>query len=124
MVIGSGQACPMSGGRPRKTDMREAMNAIYYLLRTGCPWRYLPRDRFPARSTVCNLFRKFQREGTWEAIWAALYPLLRESEGREVSPTAGVIDSQTLQSAEKGDVTPRNQPPTDPTPWDMTQARR
>ena len=53
------------GGRPRKTDMREAMNAIFYLLRTGSPWRYLPRDGFPPRSTVYNIFRKFQAEGTW-----------------------------------------------------------
>lgn len=52
------------GGRPRKTDMRAAMNAIFYLLRTGCPWRYLPSDGFPPRSTVCNIFRTFQREGT------------------------------------------------------------
>jgi len=51
------------GGRPRKTDMRQAMNAILYLLRTGCPWRYLPRDEFPPRSTVYNIFRRFQREG-------------------------------------------------------------
>jgi transposase len=61
------------GGRPRKTDMRAAMNAILYLLRTGCPWRYLPRDGFPPRSTVYNIFRKLQREGTWEAIWAELH---------------------------------------------------
>jgi transposase len=112
------------GGRLRKTDMREAMNAIFYLLRTGCPWCYLPRDGFPARSAVDNIFRKFQREGTWEAIWEALYQLLHESEGREASPKAGVIESQTLKSAEKGVVKPRNQPPTHPTPWDMTQARR
>src|SRR5438445_3190079 len=58
------------GGRPRKTDMRAAMNAMLYLLRTGCPG-YLPRDGFPPRSTVYNIFRKFQREGTWEAIWAS-----------------------------------------------------
>jgi transposase len=108
----------------RKTDMREAMNAIFTLLRTGCPWRTLPRDEFPARSTVYNIFRKFQREGSWEAIWLALYPLLREREGREASPTAGVIDSQTLKSAEKGGAKRKNQPPTHPTPWDMTQARR
>src|SRR5271168_960274 len=57
------------GGRPRKTDMRAAMNAIFYLLRTGCPWRYLPRDEFPPRSTVYNIFRKFQKDGVWEAIW-------------------------------------------------------
>jgi transposase len=49
------------GGRPRKTDMRAAMNAIFYLLRTGCPWRYLPRDEFPPRSTVYNILRKFQK---------------------------------------------------------------
>src|ERR1700675_2720391 len=48
------------GGRPRKTDMRAAMNAILYLLRTGCPWRYLPHDGFPPRATVYNIFRKFQ----------------------------------------------------------------
>src|ERR1700760_2055448 len=90
------------GGRPRKTDMRSAMNAILYLLRTGCPWRYLPRDGFPPRSTVYNIFRKFQREGTWGAIWEVLYVMLREREGREGSPSAGIIDSQTIKSAEKG----------------------
>jgi transposase len=90
------------GGRPRKTDMRAAMNAIFYLLRTGCPWRYLPGDPFPPRSTVYNIFRKFQRDGVWEAIWAELYMLLREAEGREASPSASVIDSQSLKSAEKG----------------------
>ncbi|UOM36732.1 transposase [Acuticoccus sp. I52.16.1] len=76
------------GGRPRKTDMRAAMNAILYLLRTGCPWRYLPRDGFPPLSTVYNIFRKFQREGTWEAIWAELHLALRERLGREASPRA------------------------------------
>ena len=54
----------LPGGRPRKTDMRAAMNAILYLLRTGCPWRYLPRDSFPPRSTVYNISGKFQREGS------------------------------------------------------------
>jgi putative transposase len=93
------------GGRPRKTEMRQAMNAIFYLLRTGCPWRYLPRDGFPPRSTVYNIFRKFQRDGVWEAIWAELHMALRERQGREASPTAAVIDSQTLKSAEKGGVT-------------------
>ena len=58
------------GGRPRKTDMRATMNALFYLLRTGCPWRYLPGDPFPPRSTVYNIFRKFQRDGVWEQIWA------------------------------------------------------
>jgi transposase len=90
------------GGRPRKTDMRAAMDAILYLLRTGCPWRYLPRDVFPPRSTVYNIFRKFQRDGTWEAIWSELHMDLRERLGREASPSAAVLDSQTVKSAEKG----------------------
>ncbi len=73
----------------------------FYLLRTGCPWRYLPREGFPPRSTVYNIFRKFQREGTWEAIWAELHMALRERMGREASPSAAVLDSQSLKSAEK-----------------------
>lgn len=111
------------GGRPRKTDMRSAMNAILYLLRTGCPWRYLPYDGFPARSTVYNIFRKFQADGTGATIWDQLYPMVREREGREGSPSAGIVDSQTIKSAEKGDLKPRNRPPTRPTPWAMTLAR-
>jgi transposase len=92
------------GGRPRKTDMRAAMNAILYLLRTGCPWRYLPRDGFPPRSMVYNIFRKFQRDGVWQAIWAELYMALRERMGREASPSAAVLDSQSVKSAEMGAV--------------------
>ena len=53
-------------GRPRRTEMRSAMNSVFYLLRTGCPWRYLPRRVFPPHSTVYNIFRAFQREGVWE----------------------------------------------------------
>ena len=102
------------GGRPRKTDMRAAMNAIFYLLRTGWPWRYLPRDSFPPRSTVYNIFRKFQRDGVWEAIWAELHMALRERMGREASPSAAVLDSQSVKSAEKGAVLT--------TKWVMTPA--
>jgi len=104
------------GGRPRKTDMRAAMNAILYLLRTGFPLRYLPRDGFPPRSTVYNIFRKFQRDGVWEAIWAELHMALRERMGREASPSAAVLDSQSLKSAEKGAVKT--------TKWVTTPARR
>jgi putative transposase len=93
------------GRRPRGTDMREAMNAILYILRTGCPWRYLPRGGFPPRSTVYNIFRNFERDGVWGAIWESLHMDLRESLGRQASPTAAVIDSQSLKSAEKGAVT-------------------
>ena len=82
--------------------MRAAINAILYLLRTGCRWRHLPRDSFPPRSTVYNIFREFQREGVWEAIWAELHTALRERTGREASPSAAVLDSQSVKSAEKG----------------------
>ena len=84
--------------------MHEAINAILYLLRTGCPWRYLPRDGFPPRSTVYNIFRNFQKDGVWDAIWERLHMDLREDMGREASPTAAVIDSQSVRSAEKGAV--------------------
>lgn len=108
-----------AGGRPRKTDMRAALNAIFYLLRTGCPWRYLPPRLFPPRSTVYNIFRGFQRDGTWEAIWDELRMALREREGREASPSAGVIDSCALKSAEKGAAERVKR-----TQWVTTPARR
>ena len=109
-----------SGGRPRKTDMRAAMNAIFYLLRTGCPWRYLPRGAFPPRSTVYNIFRQFQRDGAWEGIWEELHMALRETLGREASPSAAIIDSQSLKAAEKGE--PRAG--VRKTQWATTPARR
>ena len=84
--------------------MREAINAILYLLRTGCPWRYLPRDGFPPRSTVYNIFCNFQKDGVWDAIWQQLHMDLREDIEREASPTAAIIGSQSLKSAEKGAV--------------------
>ena len=92
------------------------MNAILFLLRTGCPWRYLLRDSFLPRSTVYNIFRKFQRDGVWEAIWAELHTALRERMGREPSPSAAVLDSQSIKSAEKGAAKT--------TRWDTTPARR
>jgi putative transposase len=107
------------GGRPRKTDMRSAMNAIFYLLRTGCPWRYLPPGPFPPRSTVYNIFRKFQRDGVWEAIWTELRMTLREELGRQATPSAGVIDSCSVKSAEKGGVKKVKQ-----TQWVMMPEKR
>jgi hypothetical protein len=71
-------------------------------LRTDCPWRYLPRNSFPPRSTVYNIFRKFQRNGVWDAIWAELQMAVRERMGRQASPSAGVLDSQSLKSAKRG----------------------
>lgn len=105
------------GGRPRGTDMRSAMEALFYLLRTGCPWRYLPRDgRFPPRTTVYNIFRGLGRDGAWEAISAALVAAERRQAGRDAQPTAGVLDSQTTKAAERGGAAPD--------PWAMTRARR
>src|ERR1700683_2016144 len=107
-------------GRARKTDMLSAMNGIFYLLRTGCPWRSLPRGAFPPRSTVYNIFRQFQRDGGWERIWEELPMALREALGREASPTAAILDSQSLKAAEKGE--PRAG--VKRTQWVMTPGRR
>jgi len=103
--MGSARALDLNAspdGRSRKTDIRAAMNAILYLLRTGCLWRCLPRDVFPLRSRVYNIFRKFQRVGVRDAIREQLHVTLRETRGRTASSTAAVIDSQSLKSAEKG----------------------
>jgi putative transposase len=78
------------------------MNTILYLLCTGSPWRYMPCDRFPPRSTVYNISRKFQHYGVWEAIWAELHMAVFERMGLEASPSAAVLDSQSVKSAEKG----------------------
>src|ERR1700728_2880351 len=91
-----------TGGRPRRTDMRAAMNAILYLLRTGCPWRYLPGDGFPPRSTVYNIFRKFQCDGVWEAIWAELHAALRERLGRGAQPHGGGAGQPDAEIGGKG----------------------
>jgi putative transposase len=91
------------GGRPRATDMRAAADALFYLQRTGCPWRYLPRDgRFPTRSTVYSIVRGFQRDRVWEAIAATLVEAERQRQGREADPSAGILDSQTAPAAGKG----------------------
>src|ERR1700683_3069362 len=108
------------GGRPRKTDMRAAMNAIFYLLRTGCPWRDLPRGAFPPRSTVYNIFRQFQRDGVWERIGEARHRALRKALAPRPSPPAAILDSQSLKAAEKGE--PRAG--VKRTQWVMTPARR
>jgi len=88
-------------GRPRTRDLREILNAIFYVLRSGCAWRMLPRD-FPPFQTVYYYFRKWRRDGTWEEIHEALRDRLRVEEGREVSPSAAILDSQTAKTTEKG----------------------
>ena len=89
------------GGRRRTTDMREAMNALLYLLRTGCQWRMLPKD-FPPHPTVYGYFREFIQSRVWDEIHAVLLKLLREKMQRNPQPSAAVIDSQSVKNAEKG----------------------
>jgi transposase len=89
------------GGRRRTTRLREVLNALLYLLRTGCPWRMLPSE-FPPRSTVYGYFRRFWEEGTWSTIQMTLLMAAREQAGREASPTAGIIDSQSVKTTEAG----------------------
>jgi transposase len=89
------------GGNKRTVDIREVVNGVMYVLSTGCQWAALPKD-LPARSTVNDYFRRWDDDGTLGRIHHALYVQCREQAGREASPTAAVIDSQSVKSAEKG----------------------
>jgi putative transposase len=91
------------GGRPREVNLREVVNALLYLNRTGCQWEFLPRD-FPPAGTVYWYFKQWRDDGTWEAIHAALREQVRRAEGREASPSAGVLDSQSVATTEVGGV--------------------
>jgi putative transposase len=96
--------CPLiphekPGGRPREVDMREVLNAIFYLLRTGCSWAMLPHD-FPPHPTVYWYFSHWRDDGTWEAMNDALRTRLRTAAGKEAEPSAGIIDSQSVKTTE------------------------
>jgi transposase len=86
------------GGRPRTTCLRRVVNAIFYLLQAGCQWRMLPKD-FPPRSTVYGYFRAWIAAGVWAHVHDGLYRRTRDLEGRDESPTAAIIDSQSMKTS-------------------------
>jgi len=89
------------GGNKRRVNMREVLNGLMYVLSTGCQWRAIPKD-LPPRSTVHDYFDLWSWDGTLKRIHQVLYEQCREAVSREASPTACIIDSQSVKSAEKG----------------------
>ncbi|MBW3656308.1 MAG: transposase [Gemmatimonadetes bacterium] len=91
------------GGRPRTTDMRRLLDGLFYVVRTGCRWRHPPPPpAFPPWPTVYGYFRAFLVAGVWESMRHHLVVMLREGEGREASPTAAIVDTQSVKTTEKG----------------------
>lgn len=96
------------GGRKRTVNIREVFNGVLYILSTGCQWRAIPTE-LPPRSTIFEYLARWEADGTLRRIHAELYGQCREQAERSANPTAGIIDSQSVKSAEKGGVawTPR-----------------
>jgi transposase len=89
---------PSLEGRPPIAERREIVNAILYVLRSGCPWRLLPYE-FPAWGTVYYYFRRWQREGVWDRTLKALHMEVRQRDGRNAEPSAAIIDSQSIKTS-------------------------
>ena len=94
---------PKKGGRPRLYEMREIVNAIFYLEKTGCQWRLLPKD-FPDWGLVWQYFRRFRDDGTLENIRTGLNQSVRQKEGRKPVPSVVIADSQSVKTALKGGI--------------------
>jgi putative transposase len=91
---------PKSGGHPRTVNMREVVNGIFYVLRTGCGWEMLPHD-LPPYSTVYQYFRRWQKTNVWQQMNNALRQQLRQVEGRNSQSSAAIADSQSVKTTEK-----------------------
>jgi putative transposase len=89
------------GGRPRTTNLRAVLNAIFYLLRTGCQWRLLPHD-FPAWGTVYHYFRNWEAAGVWVQLHRTIYQHVRIASGREACPSVVLMDGQSVKTTERG----------------------
>jgi len=94
---------PLPGGRPRTTELGAILNAIFYLLRTGCKWRLLPRA-FPAWGTVYHYFRTWRNTGVWTGIQQTVYEQVRREAGSSACPSVVIMDGQSVKTTERGGV--------------------
>ena len=88
------------GGRPRSVDMRQVLNGLFYLGRTGCAWRMLPKE-YPPKDTVYYYFKTFRKDGTWERIHDLMRRRVRLKHEKPQQPSAAILDSQSVKTTEK-----------------------